>query len=775
MLGFFDDSKKEYIIQNMYPQRPLLNYLWNDTTVCACDQFGFGTSWSVLNGIRRPIESGIRNLSIFNGERLIYIKDKSDSSFYSPNRNYRKEPFDIFECHVGLGYQQVRSMYKGVKTEFTTLVPTEGNAVLFSIKLTNDTARKKSLNIYFMISPKVENGGHEAYAGADFDEEINGIYYDVTGDKLPNEYTKSYMATDSKIKAFAVSLNDFKGLYNTFESPEGVKAEKLCSMGSVFEEKYVGALQYDVELSAGETEEIIVVCGFGKNYEECLQTAKYFANKSIFQKELEKQCERCALGLKGMEIHTPDEHVNSMANIWLKRQLSLGKDWGRLYGRGFRDVMQDTAAFVALDTPLARKRIQEILKHQYEDGNPIRMFEPDNTSPFNDSGAWIPATVLAYLYESGDLSVLDEKVPYRKGDSYENAYKPEGFLPYRGTEETYSVFEHVQRAMDYLYSSRGKRGLILFRHGDWNDSLDGVGLQGKGESVWCTIATIKAYNEFIEILDLSGKQDLIPVYIARRDELKENVMKYGFDGKHLLYGYNDYDEKIGSDDNAYAKFFLNPQTWAVLADLSDKKTLHSLMDQVEERLACAYGYVQCAPSYTEGTKRIGRMSYFKAGLVENGSVYNHGVAFKIVADCLLGRGDNAYETLKKISYDNPNNPNNGMEPYAISNMYIGPESKYRRGVAPMSWVTGTAGWMYRAIMEYIIGIRAVKNGLLVSPCFPKTWDNVQVKRDFRGVTYHIEFIRSQKSSIVVDGVEIEGNILPIGKTGGIYNITVYFN
>jgi len=141
---------------------------------------------------------------------------------------------------------------------------------------------------------------------------------------------------------------------------------------------------------------------------------------------------------------------------------------------------------------------------------------------------------------------------------------------------------------------------------------------------------------------------------------------------------------------------------------------------------------------------------------------------------LLGRGDNAYETLKKISYDNPNNPDNGMEPYAISNMYIGPESKYRKGDAPMSWVTGTAGWMYRAIMEYIVGVRAVKNGLLISPCFPKHWNNVQVKRIFRGVTYNIEFIRAENSLVVMDGVTLGGNVLPVGEIGRSYDVKVYF-
>lgn len=774
MSGYFDDKAREYVITDMYPRRALLNYLWNDTTVCACDQFGFGTSWSVINGVRRGIESGERNFTIHNGERLIYIKDEESGEYYSPNRNYKKQPFDVFECHVGIGYQRVVSEYKGVKTEFTTLVPTKGNVVQFQIKVTNTTEKTRKLKVYFYAQPKLEMGGHEAYASADFDAGLNGIYYNTDGYKLPMEYIKSYMCTDKAVESYAVTPNDFKGLYNGYDAPIGLETEKLVSKGSTFEESYAGVFQYGVELEGGETFESIVVCGFGKTYDECVAGAKQYANVSSFARELEAQKEKNSASLGVYEVETPDKHVNSMVNIWLKRQLSLGKDWGRLYGRGFRDVMQDTSAFVSFDVELARKRIPEILKHQYEDGNPIRMFEPNYTAPYNDSGAWIPATVLGYLYESGDITVLDEKIPYLKGDSYENAYKAGGFVPYEGTEETYTVFDHVKRAMDYLYSSRGKRGLVLFRHGDWNDSMNGVGLQGKGESVWLTLATIKAYNEFIEILKLYGKEELVPLYQARRDEWKESVMKYGFDGNHLLYGYNDYDEKIGAEENEYAKIYLNPQTWAVLADFADKKTLEKLMDEVEERLSCDFGYVQCSPSYKKGTDKIGRVSYFKEGLIENGSVYNHGVAFKIVADCMLGRGDKAYETFKKISYDNPKNPDNGMEPYAISNMYIGPENPYLKGYAPMSWVTGTAGWAYRCLTEYLCGVQPTAGGLRVKPCFPKTWEKVSIKRAFRGSMYEITVLKGEKDEMIVDGKSVQGNVLPILPKGTTCKATVYY-
>ena len=154
-------------------------------------------------------------------------------------------------------------------------------------------------------------------------------------------------------------------------------------------------------------------------------------------------------------------------------------------------------------------------------------------------------------------------------------------------------------------------------------------------------------------------------------------------------------------------------------------------------------------------------------------MYNHGVAFKIVADCLLGRGDKAYETLKKISYDNPKNAGNGVEPYAFSNMYIGPENKYLSGYAPMSWVTGTAGWLYRAITEYMCGVRAEKGGLKIAPCFPKAWKEARITRIFRGATYEIELKRGKENQIFMNGEPIEGDILPIAKRGEICKVTVF--
>lgn len=545
----------------------------------------------------------------------------------------------------------------------------------------------------------------------------------------------------------------------------------MTSKGYDFESNYISAFQFDEILKDGEERTYYFCITAVKSFEDCAEVREKYLAPGRFEEELERQRAYNEEYLNVFTMDTPDKYMNSQANIWLKRQVSLGKTWGRVYGKGFRDVMQDITAFVSYDPELAKKRILLALAYQYEDGNPIRMFEPNFRYPYNDGGVWIPGAVLAYLNETGDLSILDEQVTYLKGDSYENATLADSFTndPYVAGERVDSVLEHVTAAVDYLLNCRGKRNLVLWRGGDWNDSLNAAGLENRGESVWLSIATYKAVNELQEILKIKGGyQDKIKALDGQKQTLKQAVIKHGFKDGKFIYGINDCDEVIGGEERT----FLNPQTWAVLADIGDKQLLERVMDRVESELKCKYGYVQCYPSFTKGDDKIGRVSYFRKGLVENGAVYNHGVAFKIVADCKLGRGDSAYSSFKLISCDNPDNANSGVEPYAVSNMYIGPENEYSAGFAPMSWITGTAGWLYRCVSEFICGIKPTADGLKIQPCMPDKWDGVTAERKFRGETYKITYKRTGKNRLLCDGKEVE--ILPLSGVGSVHEVLCEF-
>ena len=771
MINSFDENKKEYIIKDMFPRRKWINYLWNSNTVCSCDQFGEGGTWSLINGARRQIEAGVKN---------VYIKDRKTGLYFSANRNYLKEPFDQFQCHVGLGYQKIVSEYKGIHTEMILTVPIVGHAVLQKVRVQNQSHECKEIDIYVVICPSPALSDHDAYGEANRSLDFNGVLYSHDGYAIDMPYKYQYVASSQPFNSYEVAYERFCGVYESYANPLAITLDTLSSKGINFvsQNGYIGAFQYKLTLKPGEFWETVVACGIGKNSSECINEAKTYASIEKFNCELAEQQRKNNEYIDVFTIKSPDLILNAQTNTWLKRQLSLGKDWGRLYGKGFRDVMQDVTAFVSLAPDFARERILDCLKRQFEDGNPIRMFEPDYLYPYNDGAAWIPMTVLSYIKESGDISILWEKIPYLKGYSNKETsfdIHTVEFRPYCGTKYEETVLEHIRKALEYLYLCRGERGLVKFLGGDWNDSLNNVGRLGKGESVWLSIATVKAIKEYIEILYLAEQSEEIKVWDLRVKELADNILKHGIDGDHIIYGFNDYGEKIGSDFNDEAKIFLNPQTWAVLADLTDKTTLEKFMDAVENRLQCDYGYLQCYPSYTKGSEKIGRVSYFKPGLVENGAVYNHGVAFKIVADCILGRGNNAYETLRKIRFDNPKNPNNGMEPYAVSNMYMGPENKYIAGYAPMSWVTGTAGWLYRCITEYICGVKPQINGLEISPCFPSIWQECLVTRMFRNVKYNIHYVRSNKNRIFVNGEEFSGKTLPLGNLGDVFDVRVEFS
>ena len=757
--GYFNEN--EYVITNMKPRRLLYNYLWNEELVCQCDHFGNGSAWRNLGTQQRDIERGSRN---------VYIRNNDSKEFYSANRNYDDLHFDVHECHIGLGYQTIVSEYKEIRVEYTILVPTKGAVVLYCLKVKNVGKTAKDISAYYTTSPRPDLSWHAAYGYSESDKELNGLVFNHDGFRLPNDYTKVFIACDKKYDAYEVSGNRFYGEYCGERNPISLKDEKLSSIGSNFD-MHIAAFQFNLSLKENEEFEVCFCAASARSKEECLAIKKQFLTDGAFEQEKQKQIELNTSYQDVFRLSSPDNYLNRQINVWLKRQISLGKTWGRLYGKGFRDVMQDIASFVSLDPALARRRILHALTYQYEDGNPIRMFEPNFRYPYNDGGVWITGAILSYLNETADFSIINEELTYLKGDSYENSSLADAFVsePYIPGKRKDSVLEHVKAAIDYLLNCRGKRNLVLWRGGDWNDSLNNAGLKNKGESVWLSIATVKAIQEFIEILSLlKNKEDLIEQYKKAKNELNFAIQKYGKYEDYYIYGINDEEEVIGGKD----RIFLNPQSWAVLANLESKDKLEKVMDVVEEKLKCNFGYVQCNPSFNEGKESIGRISYFKPGLVENGGVYNHGVAFKIVADCMLGRGDNAYESLKLISCDNPKNPNSGVEPYAVCNMYIGPENPYNVGFAPMNWITGTAGWIYRAVTEYICGIKATPNGLMINPCLPSNWNDISIVRKFRGATYNIVIKRSNRKGIFVDDKKIEKCFLPIASSGSTINCMV---
>lgn len=734
VLGYFDNEKKEYVITNMYPERPLINYLWSDKVVAKCNQFGEGTSFAGFKGDRRTID---------NGERVIFIKDLDTGIVYSPNRNFNDDKFESFSCNVGIGYQKVNSVFNGLATNFIITVPQDDYAISYEIDLQNQSKKKKRLAVFFVVKLFTNLSGHEACGLGVKDEKYGGLTYHHTAFECDSEYTELYFASDKKFNSYAVTLGDIVGTYGSYNKPLHIINNDLRSDGATFEfeKEYYSCVSYEITLDCLEKTSFNFALAIGKDFESASQTAFKHANKEDFDQTIIQIRQNMENTFNSYQAEIPDEYIGTLINIWLKRQVSLGKTWGRVYGKGFRDVLQDITAFTTFDKNKARERIIYTLSHQYNNGNAVRMFDPIYKAEYNDSVSWMPDAICSYIKESGDYGILDEKVSYLNGG-----------------EDT--IYNHLYKAMEYLTNDVGERGLVLFRRGDWNDSTNGVGNLGKGESVWTSLATVRALKLFARLNKQLNKDDIEKELLEKAQRLTDNILNYGIYDGHFIHGYDDYGNIVGGGEKEEdASFCLNMQTWAVLADVGDKDLQNSVMNQVEEKLKCDYGYVLNDPPYRKPNVNVGRTSYFQPGVIENASVYIHGSMFKAVADCLLGRGDNAYQTVRNVTYIN--NPNSGMEPYAISNMLIGPADKYRARKAPMSWVTGSAGWMYRALTEYILGVQADYDGIRIIPCVPNEWTSYSVKRKYRNTLYNVEFSRTGKFSLTVDGKEVQGNLIPI--------------
>lgn len=739
--NYFLDEKKEFIIEDMYPIRPLINYLWNDTAFAELNHFGFGYSKACINK---------RFRNIVNNVRMVYIKDRESGEYFDINRNARDLPYDTFFSRVGLGYQTIESEYKGLYSTFTILIPEKENVEMHKITLQNRSNKPKKLFVYPYLRPSVNLNGHLAYGKGYYDKEMDGLYYTFHAFNEGNPYQETFYKCSEKAVSYATNDRQFIGVYGRLDKPVALEKERLANENAAFSDDYCAALQIEIELQPGEEKRIYATVGIGRNYDECKTLAFNGCDGETFEKEYKKQEQANGEYVDKFTVNTPDTFINSTVNIWLKRQVALGKTWGRIYGKGFRDVLQDITGFVSFDGERAKDRILYTLQHQFISGNGLRMFDPTLDYPYQDMPVWIPMAILAYAKETADFTILDEQVGY-----YDDERKE-------------SVFEHVKRGMEYLYAHQGEHGLGLWGGGDWNDSMNNCGLQMKGESVWLSIATVKGTNDYIELLEAYNTPVAREIALGMREKcdiLKENIIKHGFEKDHFIYGFTDWAEKVGSYENEEGRTYLNPQTWAVIAEIFEGEKAHALMEHVEKNLKCDYGYVQNMPPYTKPDEHIGRMSYFGPGLYENSSVYNHGVMFKVVADCLLKRGDYAYETLKMVRYDNPKNPNSGTEPYAISNMYFGPGAFSNKGYAPYSWTTGSAAWMYRAITEFLLGVQADFDGLIIDPAFPAAWDNVRAEREFRGATYCIKYRRGEDKGLYVNGKKINGKKVPIAQAG----------
>lgn len=793
--GYFSSDRREYIITRPDTPRPWVNYLFNDKYHALISQTGGGFSYCRDPKYNR-VHKYERMLSDRSG-RYFFLHDMGNQETWSATWQPMMRPYQKFETRHGLGYTIITTRYFDIETRMIFFVPVNEPCEVCLVEMTNHSLEKKELKTFPFVDFVAGDAQLEIdypnimslYNRATFNSDLNAILAYKQPYPLRQNESCAFFATSAKVAGFDCAREEFLGRYGSLNQPE-VVVEGRCRNSIVSGEDMVGVFEHEIALSPGASSSFVLVTGFvddetlpslqpSRTEEEdfypelpskhCKQKIKEmldtFLNIEDANRALDSVKTYWHEKTSRLTVKTPDQNFDLMTNIWGQYQLFGITQWRGTSayhtaegGKGYRDTAQDAEGVLALDVDLAKKILDDLLCYQYANGHAISGFSEkegswekqseDTVTGKSDMAVWLIYTVVAYLEETGDFGFLEK--------SY-------SFLD--GAEAT--VYDHCLRAIEFLTSNLGEHGMPLIGKADWNDAYDRLGYRGRGESVWLAMATIRAIRKLSDVAQHLGQEERRAQLAKKAAEMQASIKRHGWDGEWFLAAINDVGLRVGSNKNAQGKLPLNSQTWAILSGIANNEQALELAELIDRELDTDYGPVLFSPVYTDYHPGIGRVTSFAPGTKENAAVFSHAAAFKVVADCMVKRGNAAYQTFCKIMPTNPKKADQDyykVEPYVYAEYIVGPGHPSRFGEGAFTWNTGTAPWMFMAATEWICGVRRTLKGLLIDPCIPAKWDRFEVTRPFRGVTYHItvenpDHVQSGVKEILVDGKKIEGQLI----------------
>ncbi|MDF2587183.1 MAG: NdvB protein [Anaerocolumna sp.] len=712
--------------------------------------------------------------------RFIYVKDEVNGKLFSAPYEPVRRKADNYTFLVGKHDIKWEVECNGILVEMSLSLPKEDALELWKVKVVNLTGEQKKLSIYPYYSVGYMSWMNQS---GEYKKELQAIVCSsITPYQKYKDYftikdfkDKTFLLAEKEPTAFEVNQECFEG-EGGITNPTEIQNDMLAN-GDARYEMPVCVMQYRMDLQAGEAQTFRFIFGPAKDDEEIADIRKkYFIDQNQNGKDgfllAEIQyANYISEGTGCIEINTPDKDLDNFVNHWLPRQMYYHGITNRLTtDPQTRNYLQDNMGMSYINPKITRDAFLLALAQQHENGS-----MPDgiilhkdaelkyiNQVPHSDHCVWLPICLSAYLDETNDYSILDEKVPYAEGT------------------ETTTVLEHISRGMSWLIKDRDERGLNYIRQGDWCDPMNMVGYKGKGVSGWLTTATAYALMTWADICEKTGQLSDADSFKQEATKMNEIINEYLWDGEWYARGITDDNVLFGVSKDKEGRIFINSQGWALLSGAADTDKRKKLMKAVEEQLETPYGVEKLAPAYTSMREDVGRVTQKHPGSAENGAVYNHAAAFYIYALYQVGEKENAYRLLRKMlpGPDMDDIIRRGQLPVYIPNYYRGAYRQIPRTAGRSSHLfnTGTVSWYYRCLVDGLFGLKGTKEGLSVNPKLPEGWDTATVKRIFRGAEFHIEIIRKtdiKETEVYVDGVRLSGNVITDIKEGNVYKVLVY--
>jgi cellobiose phosphorylase len=810
--GHFDDPNREYVIEKPDTPLPWINYLGSEAYFGIISNTAGGYSFYKDARLRRLTRFRYNNSPLDMGGRYIYIHDQdpppSRPRFWSPTWQPTRQPLDAYECRHGMGYTIIKSQLGGIESHTRYFVPMGADLEIWELTITNHRKKAANLSVFsaveFCLWDAIDDATNfqRNYSIGEVEVVDEVIYHKTEYRERRNHF--AFFACSEKLAGFDTQREAFLGPYRGWDSPQAVETGRSANSLAIGWQP-IGAHHVEVRLGPGESRKVIFLLGYHENPKEekfdppDSQRLNKKTVKPVIARYLQAQEVEQAFAdlraywddmLEKLHVNTPDEHTNRMVNIWNAYQVMVTFNMSRSAsyfesgtgrGMGFRDSNQDLLGFVHFLPQHARERILDLAATQLESGGVYHQYQPlskrgnnDIGSGFNDDPLWLVLAVTAYIKETGDWGILEERVPY---DNQPGTASP--------------LYEHLQRSIQYTLERLGPHGLPLIGHADWNDCLNLNCFSDSPGQSFQTMASKEgkiAESVFIAGLftlaakEMAGLAERVESKKANRSfetfnlrpstyfsnaaaEMEQTIWASGWDGEWFRRAYDDFGHVLGSKENDEGRIFIEPQGFCVMAGLGiEDGRAQKALDSIARHLATRHGILLQQPAFTRYHLHLGEISSYPPGYKENASVFCNTNPWIMIAEAMIGRGDQAYDYYLRI---NPSareriSEVHCCEPYIYSQMIAGRDAP-NHGEAKNSWLTGAAAWSYVAITQWILGIRPDYEGLRIAPVIPLEWGTFDATRLFRGVRYVIHVERRGVGNTIrleVNGKSVPGNIVP---------------
>ncbi len=770
-LGGFTSDGREYVITTSSTQitpAPWVNVIANPQFGSVISESGQAYTWGENAHEFRLTPWANDPVSDLGGE-VFYLRDEESGHYWSPTPLPRRGTGNYATRH-GFGYSVFEHVEDGIVSELTVYVAMDASVKYSVLRVRNesDTVRKLSATGYVEwvlgdLRPK-----STMHIVTETDPATGALF---ARNSYNTEFTDrtAFFDVDASVRSISGDRNEFIGRNGSLQKPAAMERVRLSGkIGAGLDP--CAAMQMQFELNQGQQREIVFILGMADTRQTNVSTlVQRHRGAAAAQEALQAVHAFWERTLGTVQVETPDQELNLLANGWLMYQVISCRLWARsgYYQSGgafgFRDQLQDAMALVHNQPQLLRAQLLLCAAHQFIEGDVQHWWHPPTDrgvrTHCSDDYLWLPLAVHRYVSSTGDNGVLNESAHFLEGralnqdeDSY---YDLPGHSSQVGT-----LYEHCVRAIERGLKF-GIHGLSLMGSCDWNDGMDKVGDKGKGESVWLSFFLYDVLTGFAEIADIHQDHAFADRCRSEATQLQKNIEKNGWDGGWYRRAYFDDGTPLGSAQNVECQIDSISQSWAVLSGAGDPQRVRTAMQAVDKRLVRRNeAIIQLLdPPFDKSDQDPGYIRGYVPGVRENGGQYTHAAIWTVMAFAKLGNQWRAWELMRLINPLNHSKTARKIATYKVE-PYVVAADVYARaphvGRGGWTWYTGSAGWMYRLIIESLLGLKLEGDKLHITPCLPHDWDTYRMNYRYRDTMYRIVVTQTADggagTQVSVDGV-----------------------